>query len=275
MSKSKRYYWIKLPIDFFQNIVQKKMRKQPQGLLYQIIYLKLMLLSCNNDGYIEFKGVYDTLSEEISENISEDEEIVNKALQYFENNSLLEYVERDIYIPQTVSLTGSETDNAERQRKHRAKTTKQEVLQSNREALQSNINVTKCNTEIDKEIDIEKDKDKDINALHCDTEVTKSNNKETSCSCGVYGTHQNIKLSDAEYNELCDLYSKQITDTIIYKMSVWVKQHNKPNYPSCETIKEWINKDYSSEEIKKAKNKAIMQNDNYDLEQSERQALKK
>lgn len=244
MSENKRYFWIKLPTIYFNNLSQKKMRKQDNGLLLQVIYLKLMLLSCNTNGVIYYQWVYDTIAEEIAEEINEQPQEVEKALAYFEKNNLLEYQEHDAILPQAVDLIGSETQVAERVRKHRLKT----------KALQCNTNVTNSNTE--KEKDIEKD-------------IEKDNNK--TVGDGGYGTNQNINLTDAEYNNLCEVYSKQITDSIINKMSVWIKEHNKPNYATTTTIKEWINKNYTTKQIQDA----IVNSDLYDLQEIEKQALKK
>jgi hypothetical protein len=109
-------------------------------------------------------------------------------------------------------------------------------------------------------------------ALECNTNVTPL---QQECSKvvggGGYGTYHNINLTDAEYNNLCEVYSKQITDNIIDKMSVWIKEHNKPNYATTTTIKEWINKNYTTKQIKDA----ITNSNIYDLREIERQALKK
>ena len=109
-------------------------------------------------------------------------------------------------------------------------------------------------------------------ALECNTNVPPL---QQECSKvvggGGYGTYHNINLSDAEYKNLCEVYSKQITDSIIDKMSVWIQEHNKPNYATTTTIKEWINKNYTTKQIKDA----IINSDIYDLREIEMQALKK
>ena len=45
MTKSKRYYWLKLKEDFFNDVRMKRLRKISGGETYTIIYLKLLLLS--------------------------------------------------------------------------------------------------------------------------------------------------------------------------------------------------------------------------------------
>lgn len=48
----KRYWWLKLPENFFDAIEIKKLRRIAGGDTYTIIYLKMMLLSLKNNGYI-------------------------------------------------------------------------------------------------------------------------------------------------------------------------------------------------------------------------------
>lgn len=46
----KRYYWLKLKEDFFNDIRMKRLRKISAGSTYTIIYLKLLLLSLKDEG---------------------------------------------------------------------------------------------------------------------------------------------------------------------------------------------------------------------------------
>ncbi|MBR1460240.1 phage replisome organizer N-terminal domain-containing protein [bacterium] len=141
-AENKRFYWIQLPITYFNDLQQRKMRKQSNGELMQIIYLKLMLMSCNNNGLIYYEGVYNTLAEEISEAINEDLEMVIAALKYFENNNLMNYQEKDVYFSQAEILTGSETASTRRSRKCRENQKEKELD----EAPQNNIKALQCNT---------------------------------------------------------------------------------------------------------------------------------
>ena len=49
-SKNKRYYWLKLNNTYFNQLEQKKMRRQEHGKDMQIIYLRMMLLSIDKGG---------------------------------------------------------------------------------------------------------------------------------------------------------------------------------------------------------------------------------
>lgn len=70
---AKRYYWLKLGNTYFSQLEQKKMRKQKDGMNMQVIYLRMMLLSIDKDGYIYYQGVYDSIEEELAEGTQGDQ----------------------------------------------------------------------------------------------------------------------------------------------------------------------------------------------------------
>lgn len=247
MSKNKRYFWIKLPTIYFNNLSQKKMRKQENGLLFQVIYLKLMLLSCNTNGIIYYQGVYDSLVEEISEEINEEPQGVEKALAYFEQNNLLEYQEHNAILPQAVDLIGSETQSTIRSRNCRER---QRALQCNTNTTPLQHDATMCNTEL--ELELDKDIDKELE-LELELELDKSNENATNKTLTPsnkklkLGTYKNVILTEKEYQELLENGHKVIIDKIIDNMSNYIKSKNGSGYgaKTFETLKSWIDKDYS------------------------------
>ncbi len=117
-----RRYWLKLKNTYFNQLAQKKMRKQERGVEMQIVYLKMMLLSINENGKIYYQGVYDTLEEELAEEFSEELELIQMSLEYFRNNKLIETDEdQHCFIPEVTECIGSESSSAERMRKKREK----------------------------------------------------------------------------------------------------------------------------------------------------------
>ena len=62
----KRYFWIKLQMDFWKSPVVKMLRKPSGGDTYAVIYLEMILLSLENNGYIYYSGVGDSFAEEIA-----------------------------------------------------------------------------------------------------------------------------------------------------------------------------------------------------------------
>ena len=154
IKKSKRYYWLKLNNTYFNQLEQKKMRRQKHGKDMQIIYLRMMLLSIDKGGFIYYQGVYDTIEEELAEEFSEDVELVRDTLKYLSENNMMNLNENsDCFLPQAVECTGSECDSAQRVRSYRERN----ALQCNNDVTNSNSNVTSCNTEIEKELESDKE----------------------------------------------------------------------------------------------------------------------
>lgn len=52
---SKRYYWLKLKNDFFNQREIKKLRRIAGGDTFTIIYLKIQLLSIQSEGVLKFE----------------------------------------------------------------------------------------------------------------------------------------------------------------------------------------------------------------------------
>lgn len=164
MSVNKKYYWLKLKNDFFNNRQIKKLRRIAGGDTYTIIYLKLQLLSIDNGGIIEYKGTEKDIFEQLELEIDEDIDNIKITMNFLMANDLLECVDNDVFLNEVPTLIGSECKSAERVRKYRknkelenqkALQSNNKTLQCNAPPLQSNTNVTKCNTEIEKEKELE------------------------------------------------------------------------------------------------------------------------
>lgn len=162
MSDNKRYYWLKLNENFFEEDTIAWLEEQENGKDYVIFYLKLCLKSLQDDGkLIRYVGArlmpYDVKA--LSKLTNTPIDTVAVAMKTFNEIGLIEKLETgEIFLTQIDEMIGSETEVAKRVRKHRAK----QVVVENQGLLQSNIEVTKSNTEIELELDKELDKDKEI-----------------------------------------------------------------------------------------------------------------
>lgn len=122
ISKPKRYYWLKLHNDYFNQLEQKKMKVQEHGASMQIIYLRMMLLSLNKEGMIYYQGVYDTLVEELAVELDESVELIQETLNFLVTNGMAFIDDENNCLLQDVcKYTGSESESAERMRNHRQK----------------------------------------------------------------------------------------------------------------------------------------------------------
>jgi len=149
--KAKRYYWLKLPEDWFRQKSIKRLRQIAGGDTYTIIYLKMMLQSLKTGGKLFFDGYEDTFSDEIALDIDEDPANVKVTVNYLTNAGLLVLDNQSstsvATLPESLKLTGSESSSAERVRRFRANKTAK--------AVTCNADVTNCNTEKEKEIEKE------------------------------------------------------------------------------------------------------------------------
>lgn len=147
----KRYYWLKLPEDFFRDKAIKRLRQIAGGDTYTIIYLKMLLSSMRDGGKLIYEGFEETFAREIALELDEDSDNVQMTMNYLQKVGLLLEGNDEATLTQLPSMVGSEGTSAQRQRMSRAK----------RKALCDNVTDMshQCHTEID--IDIEKEKDKE------------------------------------------------------------------------------------------------------------------
>lgn len=152
MTNSKKFYWLKLKENFFNQKEIKKLRKIAGGDTFTIIYLKMQLISLRNGGILKYEGTEENLAEQLSYEIDEDVDNIQVTINFLIKNKLLEVGNEDEYLLLKASENiGSESESAERVRKFREK-----------KALQCNNDVTESNTEIDIDIEIDKDIDNNI-----------------------------------------------------------------------------------------------------------------
>ncbi len=116
----KRYYWLKLPDDFFRQKPIKKLRRIAGGDTYTIIYLKMLLVSLKNEGKLFFDGVEENFTEEIALELDEEEENVKVTVQFLMAQGLLQLIDESEYeLTECSRMVGSESASAERMRRLR------------------------------------------------------------------------------------------------------------------------------------------------------------
>ena len=150
MSDNKKYYWLRLKEDFFNEKQVKYLRSLPDGDKLVIVYLKMQLKSLKTEGFIKYDRILPSCSEELAIVLDEDVNIVKLAVNaLIQAKAVEELDDGSLYIIAMQDLIGKEGESAERVRKFRQK---QKTL-----LLQCNSKVTKCNTEIEIEKEIKID----------------------------------------------------------------------------------------------------------------------
>lgn len=151
----KRYYWLKLMDNFFDEKYIKALRSLPQGDSLLIVYLKMQLKSLKTDGIIKYERIMPSPISELALALDEKETVVQLTVEALVRFGVVEVWDNDtFYMSALQNFIGSESKVAERVRRHRALKREESKgiscsdNQTDIALLQCNSSVTKCNTEI-------------------------------------------------------------------------------------------------------------------------------
>lgn len=117
----KVYYYLKLEETYFNNKIEKALRKMPSGSDMLICYLKMQLKYIRSEGFIIHSGIYNTLEEEISLEIDEDVNIIKMLLIALMKWGYVEKIDNGYYLSDMQKRVGTKTDIALRVERHREK----------------------------------------------------------------------------------------------------------------------------------------------------------
>ena len=159
MAVDKKYYWLKLKEDFFEEDTLQWLEEQPNGKDYCLFYLKLCLKSLRNNGIL-IRNVGNMLIpydvKKLSEITRTEIDTVRVAMECFKKIGLVEILDNgEIYLTQLENMVGSETKWA----KYKQKQRKLENVQNRLENVQTVSNDSPKNVHTEKEIDIEQEID--------------------------------------------------------------------------------------------------------------------
>ncbi|BDF59176.1 hypothetical protein CE91St36_19930 [Christensenellaceae bacterium] len=158
-TEAKRFFWLKLKEDFFDEKSVRYLRKLPQGDSIVIVYLKMLLKSLRDEGMIKYEKILPTATEELALYLDEPEAVVALSITAFLKMGLVEQWDNDtFYMAALQHMIGSESASAARMRKHREIQAQKRLLsQSDALVTQGDADVTVSDTEIELEIDQEKE----------------------------------------------------------------------------------------------------------------------
>lgn len=161
---NKKYYWLKLKEDFFDEDTIAWVEEQENGKEYCLFYLKLCLKSLKTNGLL-IRNVGSMLvpydAKQLAKVTNTEVDTVVVAMELFKRIGLVQILENgEIYIAQLQNMVGSETSKAQLMRNKREKDKKKE------DRIECSNNVTKllpinysdeenCYTEIDIEKELE------------------------------------------------------------------------------------------------------------------------
>jgi len=169
---SKKYFWLKLKNDFFNQREIKKLRKIAGGDTFTIIYLKMQLLSIQTEGILKFEGTEETLADQLALELDEDEDNIKLTLSFLHSNGLIEQIsDSEFIMPKTVENLGSESGSAERMRRLR-----------NKKPSHCDSYVTSGDEKVTTEIELELEKELE-RELELDRDIETEGEKEEKVCC--------------------------------------------------------------------------------------------
>lgn len=143
MSSNKRYYWIKLKTDFFNEETIDFLLSQKNGCEYVVLYQMLCLKCANTNGYLQSNIGEMIIPYDVNKIVRDtkyfDFDTVTVALELYKKLGLIYKAENEsLAITNYDDMIGSETSSAKKVRAWRKKKDEQKRLHCN---LQSNHNV--------------------------------------------------------------------------------------------------------------------------------------
>lgn len=173
----KKYYWLKLPRDFFGKHYIKILRAKENGELLVLFYMWMLTESIDHAGRLRYSEDIPYDEEMLAEASGFALHIVTQALQQLTKLQLV-ILESDgsLFLPKTADMVGSESGSAQRVREYRERKNSKEKKPETVENTESNDNVTKCNADVQKS-NIEKELKKEL-----EKENKKGGKRETTQS---------------------------------------------------------------------------------------------
>lgn len=205
MAESKKYYWLKLKEDFFDDDTISYIEEQENGIYYVNFYLKLCLKSLKNDGKLirligETLLPYDVNS--LSKLTGVPVDTVRIAMTIFEKIGLVKIMETgEIYISQIGEMIGKETDKAAIMRRKRAEN----------KMIGNNVTgeLPKCYTEIEKEKEIDKEIELEIEK-EIDSEPEQKNRQKNLPLSTIVDAYHSICVSFPKVRTLTENRKKAL-----------------------------------------------------------------
>lgn len=253
MADNKKYYWLKLKSDFFEDDTIQFIEEQENGMLYVNFYLKLCLKSLKYNGKL-IRLIGNTLlpydAKSLAKLTNTDVDTVRVAMELFKQIGLVEVLDSgEIYLSQINEMIGSETAVAERVRKHRL------LKNAEKQALQCNTNVTQelpnSNTEIEYRV---KSKENRVKSKEYRDE---EDNPPTKPTKHKHGEYSNVLLTDDEYNKLNNDYPN--AEELITFLDEYIEMKGYKAKSHYLAIKKWV-ADAVNERKTKTKNYQTVEN---------------
>jgi len=154
----KKFYWLKLDRNFFKRHDIRIIEDMPNGKEYVLFYMKLLLESIDHEGMLRFNDLVPYNDQMLATITNTNIDIVRSAIKMFQQLSLMEILDdQTIFITDTNKMLGESTSTHRVQRFR----VNQKIFSLVQNETQRNVTETLHGTELEKELEIDKEKDKE------------------------------------------------------------------------------------------------------------------
>ena len=228
MSDNRKYYYLKLKENYFDDDSIVLLESMQDGVLYSNILLKLYLKSLKHGGRLQLDEDIPYTAQMIATITRQQIGTVERALQIFLKLGLVEVLESGTFYMSNIELLiGQSSTEAERKRAARLQNKALSALRTSGGHL-SDIRPPEIEIELEKEIEIKR-------------EIEKVR-PETGHLSHAYGRYQNVFLTDGE---LADLQASfpAVWEQYIEKLSEYMASTGKRYQSHAATIRRWAGED--------------------------------
>ena len=224
MSDNRKYYYLKLKENYFDDDSIVLLESMQDGVLYSNILLKLYLKSLKHGGRLQLDEDIPYTAQMIATITRQQIGTVERALQIFLKLGLVEVLDSGTFYMSNIELLiGQSSTEAERKRAARLQNKVLSALRTNGGHL-SDIRPPEIEIELEKEIEIEKERE-----------------GETGHPA-AYGRYNNVILTDTELSGLkTELPDKW--EYYIDRLSCHIASTGKQYHSHAATIYKWAQED--------------------------------
>ena len=231
MGRTKIYFWLKIDKKFFDNIFIKRLKTVPGGYTMTVIYIRLMLESLESDCILYYEGYFDNLKEELALKLDVSEDDIDMTMAYFIKCGLIQIDEdKNAELPQAKALVQQETNQAAYMREYR-----KQQRENKEDLTMSSDNLTlltTCKTEIEKEIDIEKE-------LHLEQDKKKVDEHENPIFEKLKSAFGQMSVNGTMMEEVRDLLEIHGQELLIYALEVTILNAGKSIRYTRSILSNW------------------------------------
>ncbi|CUM92176.1 phage replisome organizer N-terminal domain-containing protein [Roseburia inulinivorans] len=228
MSDNRKYYYLKLKENYFDDDSIVLLESMQDGVLYSNILLKLYLKSLKHGGRLQLDEDIPYTAQMIATITRQQIGTVERALQIFLKLGLVEVLDSGTFYMSNIELLiGQSSTEAERKRAARLQNKALSALRTSGGHL-SDIRPPEIEIELEKEIEIKR-------------EIEKVR-PEMGHPSHIYGRYQNVFLTD---EELADLQASfpAVWGQYIEKLSEYMASTGKRYQSHAATIRRWAGED--------------------------------